>query len=88
MRAHTGPIAPPLGTGSAEVYAPTFFPNATRIEDAHVLRVHAGQELFGIDFALVTVETATVAGIVLDATASSATARRHSGSTQRHSDSL
>ena len=50
------------------MYAPTFFPNATRVEYALPLRVYVGQELFGIDFALVTIETATVTGTVLDAT--------------------
>ena len=68
VRAHTKQPPPPSDTGAAEVYAATYFPNATRVEDAQPLAVGAGQELFGIDFALVTVETVSIAGTVVDTT--------------------
>ena len=68
VRAHTGRTNQPSGTGPDEVYAPTFFPNATRIEDALPIFVSAGQEVAGVDFALVTVATFTVTGSVVGTT--------------------
>ncbi|MCH7749441.1 MAG: DinB family protein, partial [Acidobacteria bacterium] len=50
------------------MYAATYFPNATSVEDAQPLAVNAGQELFGIDFALVTVETVSISGTVVGTT--------------------
>ena len=67
-RAHTGPTNRPVGADSDEVYAPTFFPNATRVEDAQLLLIGAGQQLPAIDFALITVATFSIAGFVVDAT--------------------
>lgn len=51
-----------------EVYAWTFYPATTRLEEAQPLRVNAGQELFSIDFSIATVEPADIGGIILDAT--------------------
>ena len=53
LQAHMGRGAVAAGTTSHSVYVPTFFPHATRIENAEPLFVDAGQELTGIDFALV-----------------------------------
>ena len=39
----------PPTDGPDDAYAPTFFPNATSIDGAQLLRVHAGQELFGLE---------------------------------------
>ena len=62
VRAHTGRSSVASGTTPDTVYIPTFFPKVTNIEDAEPLFVDAGQELTGIDFALVTVGPAPGAG--------------------------
>jgi len=50
-----------------DVYAQTYFPAAALAEDAQPLRVRAGQELFGIDFAMSTVEPIAMRGLVSNA---------------------
>ena len=51
-----------------EVYTATLYPATTRMVEAQPLRVTAGEELFGIDFGLMTVEPVELTGVVLDST--------------------
>ena len=53
---------------ATEVYAPTYFPSTTRIEEALPVWVSADQQLVGIDIGLEMVETLSVSGLVSDTT--------------------
>ena len=48
------------------MYGSTYFPSATRIADAQPIRVTAGQEIFDVDLALVTVKMRVVTGTLVD----------------------
>lgn len=50
------------------MYAPTFFPNATRLEEAQSILVAPGHDVFSVDFALLMIESFTISGIVTDPT--------------------
>ncbi len=56
----------PGRAGGNIVYAPTYFPGTTRPAEALPMVLSAGQELFGVDFALLAVETVEVTGVVVD----------------------
>ena len=46
-------------------YALTYFPGTTRREDGQALTLGSGQEMFGVDFSLLSGEPLSVSGIVL-----------------------
>ena len=54
------------GVRPGTAYRSTFFPGVSHIEEAQLLRVDAGGDLVGIDFALVAEPTRRVVGRVLD----------------------
>ena len=54
------------GLLARSAYSSTFFPGVTHLEEAQPLRVDAGGELVGIDFALAAMPTRHVTGRVLD----------------------
>jgi hypothetical protein len=54
------------GVRAGTSYRSTFFPGVPHIEEAQLLRVDAGGDLVGIDFALVAAPTHRVAGRVFD----------------------
>jgi len=60
----------PDGTRSArigtKVYAATYLPGTTKVEEAQPILISPGQELFGIDLALATVDTVSVTGTLID----------------------
>ena len=56
-------------------YAPTYFPGTANAADAQRLAVAVGQEANGIDFALLPVRTAKIAGVVTDSEGNPPTAR-------------
>ena len=58
------PALPPSGDGRAQVYPPTFFPNARTIPDAQVIEIAFGEERGGVDLQLRPVPTARVSGRV------------------------
>jgi hypothetical protein len=55
----------PSKTTEGDVYAPTLYPSATRVDQALQLAVGAGQEIFGIDIMLTAARTHVVSGRVL-----------------------
>jgi beta-lactamase regulating signal transducer with metallopeptidase domain/protocatechuate 3,4-dioxygenase beta subunit len=63
VRAH---LPQPIQSSGGEVTAPTFFPQTTRLEEAQPVYVSAGLESFGVEFALASVETFNVSGIIVD----------------------
>ena len=58
-------VRPSKGDGT-QAYAPTYFPQAARIDEAQPVFVLAGQELFDVNFALATVRRRVVSGTVID----------------------
>ena len=66
IKAYTPGHPRPVNADGNVVYAPTYFPSTTRLEEALPLVVSAGQELLGVDFALLAVQTFDVTGIVID----------------------
>lgn len=58
----------PTKPGQRKVYAPTYYPETTEVEHAQPILIGAGQEISGIDFALLPVETFRVTGTVIDST--------------------
>jgi beta-lactamase regulating signal transducer with metallopeptidase domain len=68
VRAYVPPtVRPSRGEGTL-VYAPTYFPQATRMGEAQPVLVGAGQELFDVNVTLVTVGTHVVTGTLIDPT--------------------
>ena len=58
-------VRPSKGDGT-QAYAPTYFPQAPRIEEAQPLLVVAGQELFDVNFALATDRKRVLTGTLVD----------------------
>ena len=58
-------VRPSKGDGT-QAYAPTYFPQAARIDEAQPILVVAGQELFDVNFALATVRKRVVSGTLVD----------------------
>lgn len=58
-------------TGTPAVYGSTFYPGVADEQAAQPVRVNAGQELPGVDFALATTGRFTVAGRIVDETGGS-----------------
>ena len=48
------------------MYAATYLPGTTKVEEAQPILISPGQELFGIDLALATVDTVSVTGTLID----------------------
>jgi beta-lactamase regulating signal transducer with metallopeptidase domain len=68
VRAYVPPtVRPSRGEGTL-VYAPTYFPQATRMGQAQPILVGAGQELFDVNVTLVPVGTHVVTGTLIDPT--------------------
>ena len=66
VKAHTGGQRRSATTEPPTVYAPTYFPQTMWPDEALSVTVSAGQELAGVDFALLAVETFDVNGVVVD----------------------
>ena len=66
VRAHTGRAPSRADTPVNEVYAPTYFPGSTDAREVQPLAIGPGQTLPGIEFGLVTVDTFTVTGTIVD----------------------
>jgi hypothetical protein len=49
---------------SARSFAPTFYPGTSAIEQAQVLTLRAGEELEGLDFAIISIPVSTLSGVV------------------------
>jgi len=49
-----------------KVYASTYLPGTPKIEEAQPILITAGQELYGVDLALTTVDTVSVTGALID----------------------
>jgi hypothetical protein len=49
-----------------KVYASTYLPGTTKVEEAQPILITAGQELFGVDLALITIDTVSVSGALID----------------------
>ena len=49
-----------------KVYAATYLPGTARVAEAQPILISAGQELFGVDLALSTVDTVNVTGTLID----------------------
>ncbi len=65
VRAYVPPSVRPSGSDGREVYAPTYFPGVTRIDEAQRILVGAGQEMFDVHFALATARMHVVAGTLV-----------------------
>ena len=66
VRAYTSfSLVPTRGAGALS-YTGTFFPDATDVALAQPVIVSGGQELSGVDFALMTARTRTVSGRLID----------------------
>jgi hypothetical protein len=48
------------------VYAATYLPGTTKVDEAQPILISAGQELFGVDLALSVVDTVSVTGTLID----------------------
>jgi hypothetical protein len=66
VRAYVGPTVRPSKGDETQAYAPTYFPNVMRIDEAQPISVGAGQESFGVDFALATTRTYVISGRLID----------------------
>ena len=66
VRAYVPPTVRPTKADATQVYGSTYFPSATRIDQAQPILIGAGQELFDVDFALLTVKTRVVTGTLVD----------------------
>ncbi len=73
VRAYVPPSIHPTSADKSLTYAATFFPASTSLETAQPLTVANGQELFGIDFPLVTTQMRSVTGRLVDPTGVSLT---------------
>lgn len=52
--------------GRAVAYVPVYFPDTTRVEDADLITVGAGEERAGIDLRVAVAPTARVSGVLVD----------------------
>jgi len=52
--------------GPKKIYASTYLPGTTDRDQAQPIVLSSGQELFGADMSLVTVDTVTVTGVLID----------------------
>ena len=66
VRAYVPSSVRPSRGGRGQAYGSTFYPGVSRSEYGQRLRLASGQELFGIDFPLATVQTRRVSGAVVD----------------------
>ena len=66
VRAYTSRSLAPTRASGVLSYTATFFPDATDVMLAQPVLVGAGQELAGIDFALITARKRTVSGRLVD----------------------
>jgi beta-lactamase regulating signal transducer with metallopeptidase domain len=66
VRAYVPPSVRPSPREGMRVYAPTYFPQATRMDDAQPILVGAGQEVFDVNLTLVTVGKHVVTGTLID----------------------
>jgi beta-lactamase regulating signal transducer with metallopeptidase domain len=66
VRAYAPKAVRPSKGDATQAYAPTYFPQAARIDEAQPLLVFAGQELFDVNFALATVRKRVVSGTLVD----------------------
>jgi hypothetical protein len=68
LRAYVPPTVRPTHADGTHMYGSTYFPNATRIDEAQPIRIGAGQEILDVDFPLVTIKTRVVTGTLIDPT--------------------
>ena len=66
VRAYVSPAVRPSRDASGQAYVSTFYPGVSRSDYSQRLHVSSGQELFGIDFPLLSAPTRRVSGIVVD----------------------
>jgi beta-lactamase regulating signal transducer with metallopeptidase domain len=68
VRAYVPPTVRPTHAAGAQVYGSTYFPSATRIEEAQPILVGDGQEVLDVDFTLATITPRVVTGTLIDPT--------------------
>jgi beta-lactamase regulating signal transducer with metallopeptidase domain/protocatechuate 3,4-dioxygenase beta subunit len=66
VRGYPSTSVPPPTSDSTLAYAPTYFPRVPELVQAQPILLSAGQELFGVDFALMAVGTHVLAGTLVD----------------------
>lgn len=66
VRAYVPGAVRPSGGKEPQVYRATFLPGVPHVQNAQALRIAAGQELFGADFALLATQNRRVSGTVTD----------------------
>ena len=75
VRAYVGETRRPSRGPESQVYRATFLPGVPDLLTAHTLRIGPGDQLFGIDFALLATPTRRVSGTVTDRAGSGASLR-------------
>jgi hypothetical protein len=66
IRAYTSQLLHVSREDPVKVYGPTYFPGVIHMEEVQPIAVVAGQETFDATFAMVTVDTRSVSGMLVD----------------------